>query len=108
MTRTAFRLSDLGEVFTWVDLRDFINHLPATQECALYRARFPKSWWWTPDMDFLSAILNTVQWANWQRGGNKSAPKPKPIKRPKEAPKNGPKTSDELLARRSRIKRKAV
>lgn len=56
-------------------------------------------------MDFLSAILVTGQWANWQRGGGRGD-KPKPIKRPKEAPKKGPKTSDDLEARKNAVKRR--
>ena len=89
-------------------MRDFIANLPPVPECALYRAQYPNSWWWTPDMDFLSAILATGQWANWQRGGGKGD-KPKPIKRPKEDPKRAPKTSDDLQARKNAVKqRRAV
>lgn len=66
-------------------------------------------------MDFLSAILVTVQTANWQRGGGKG-PQPQPVQRPKERPKITM-TSDELAARkkahadeleRRRQKREAV
>jgi hypothetical protein len=104
MTRTPYRLSDLGETFPWTDLRDFISHVPPVPECALYRAQYPKSWWWTADMDFLSAILVTGQWANWQRGGGKGD-KPKPIKRPKDVvmSRKQPKTRQELQERKTKV-----
>ena len=34
MTFTGYRLCDIGDDFTWIDLRDFITHLP-TVEAAL-------------------------------------------------------------------------
>lgn len=97
-------MDDIGERFTWCDLRDFLNHLPPVTDTALYRAMNPRSWWWTPEMDFFAAVLNTLQWANWQRGNGKGE-KPKPVKRPKEEPKKGPKSVDELLARRKTVRR---
>jgi hypothetical protein len=56
-------------------------------------------------MDFLSAMLVTGQWGNWQRGGGKGD-KPKPVQRPKESPRNGPKTAEDLEARKNAMKRK--
>lgn len=55
-------------------------------------------------MDFLSAILVTGQWGNWQRGGGKGE-KPKPIKRPKDGvvSKRQPKTSAEAQARKRKV-----
>ena len=103
MTRVGLRLTDIGEVLPWTDVRDFITHLPPTADCATYRARFPKSWWWQPDHDFLAAVLNAVQWSNWQRGGGKGD-KPKPVKRPKEDSVKAPKTVAELEAKRNRVK----
>lgn len=96
-------------MFTWADLRDFIKFLPPNAESAVFRSSYPKSYWWTADHDFLSAILNALQWSNWQRGGGKGD-KPKPVKRPKEDPKQGPKSLDELEARKQAVKkrRKAV
>ena len=94
----------IGEEFTWADLRDFVAHLPPTPETALYRVQNPNSWWWSPDMDFYAAMLNALQWANFQRGGGKGE-KPKPVKRPKEAPKKGPKSVDDLQARKQRVRR---
>lgn len=107
MTRTPFRLCDIGEAFTWVDLRDFVANLPPTGDCAFYRAQYPKSWWWEPSFDFMAAILNSLQWANWQRGGGKGD-KPRPIKRPKDPPKKGPKSAEELQNRKQLVKRREV
>jgi hypothetical protein len=107
MTKAGVTLADVGEVLPWPDLRDFINHLPAG-DSALYRARYPRSWWWTPDLDFMAALLNAVQWGNWQRGGGKGE-KPSPVKRPKENPRSGPKSSDELADRKKTVRsRRAV
>ena len=59
-------------------------------------------------MDFMGAILNAVQWGNWQRGGGKGE-KPTAVKRPREAPRKGPKSSDELAQRKNTLKnRRAV
>jgi len=104
MTKAGLRLSDIGEVLPWTDLRDFISHLPPCEDTALYRAQYPKSWWWRPEFDFLAAMLNALQWANWQRGGGKGD-KPKPIKRPKDGPqsKRQPKNAAELKARKTKV-----
>lgn len=99
------RLDDIGELFTWLDLRDFVNHLPPSGDSALYRSRYPQSWWWNPSFDFLSAVLNAVQWGNWQRGGGKGD-KPKPVKRPKEMPKDAPMSAADLEARKNSVKAK--
>lgn len=104
MTKVGITVAGIGESFTWNDLRDFVAHLPPMPDSALYRAQNPKSWWWTPEMDFLAAILNTGQWGNWQRGNGKGD-KPRAIKRPKEDPKKGPKSADELQARRSKVRK---
>lgn len=88
-------------------MKDFIANLPPNEESALYRSQYPKSWWWQPEFDFYSGMLNALQWANWQRGGGKGE-KPKPVKRPKEDPKKGPKSLNELEQRKKSVKRKAV
>jgi len=106
MTKAGMRLDDIGPGFTWPDLRDFIAFLPL--DSALFRARNPKSWWWTPEHDFLGAIVTSLQWANWQRGGGKGD-KPRPIKRPQEKVRSrvkiDPQSADELAAKRERLKR---
>ena len=107
MTMTSWRLADLGYSFTWCDLRDFIANLPPSHSSALYRVRHPQSWWWTPEIDFLGAVLTAIQWGNWQRGGGKGD-KPQPIKRPLEKPKQAPgsvpESSAELAARKEAFK----
>lgn len=52
-------------------------------ESAFYRARFPKSWWWTHETDFLALGLHAAQGANWQRSGGKGDP-PSVVVRPHE------------------------
>jgi hypothetical protein len=107
MTMTSYRLADIGEQFTWVDLRDFITNLPPTQSSAFYRVQHPQSWWWTPEIDFLGAVMTAIQWGNWQRGGGRGD-KPRPVKRPVEKPKAAtasvPKSGDELVARKEALK----
>ena len=104
---TGWRLADLGYEFTWCDLRDFITNLPPSQQSALYRVRHPQSWWWTPDIDFLGAVLTAIQWGNWQRGGGKGD-KPQPVKRPVEKPQAAagsmPTSGEELAARKQAFK----
>ena len=104
ISKAGVTIDDIGESwFTWRDFRDFVNNLPPTGDSALYRARYPKSWWWHPAFDFLAAILNTLQWANWQRGGGRGD-KPKPIKRPQEQSRKAPKTRRELEVKRDKVK----
>jgi hypothetical protein len=57
--------------------------MPPTGESAYFRARHPNSWWWTPDTDFLAALLCAIQGGNWQRGGGKG-PQPEQLKRPRD------------------------
>lgn len=49
----------------------------------MWRSKHPKSWPWSIDTEFLSAILFTLQGANWQRSGGKGD-KPKFIGRPND------------------------
>lgn len=113
-TRTGYRLRDIGDDVTWLDLRGFIAQLPPDGSSAFYRARYPKSWWWTPLFDMLAALLQVLSAANWQRGGGKGQ-RPKMMQRPKEArvkkPRGlDPKSPEELEERRQRMRemRKAV
>lgn len=106
MTRLGVTLSDIGPGLSWPDFRDFVTNLPPTADSALYRARMPESWWWTPELDFLGAVVNAVQWGNWQRGGGRGD-KPKQPTRPMERPTRvqaDPVTPDELKARKQALK----
>ena len=74
----------------------------------MFRAQHPKSWWWTAEIDFLAAMLHTLQLANWQRSGRGS--QPKPIKRPEDKPNRGkggklePQSAADLAERRKRMR----
>lgn len=107
MTMVGVRLSDIGERFSWVDVRDFVSNLPPTPDSAVYRARYPQSWWWQPEFDFYSAIVHALQGGNWQRGGGRGD-YPKPIRRPKEQSRSDPKSASDLEKRKAVMKRKAV
>jgi hypothetical protein len=104
---TGYTLNDLGETLSWGDLKDFVNHLPPSPSSAFYRHSFPESWWWTPELDFLSAVVTAVQWGNWQRGGGKGD-KPrrvtKPVDKPRSAPGTAPTSADDLKARKAKLK----
>jgi hypothetical protein len=107
MTMTGYTLNDLGDRLSWNDLRDFIAHLPPTPGSAFYRKTHPQSWWWTPEIDFLGAVLTAVQWGNWQRGGGKGD-KPKQLKRPVDkptvSPGASPTSANELKSRKEKMK----
>jgi hypothetical protein len=103
-------------VLSWEEFRDFIAHIKPDGDSAFYRARYPNSWWWTPQIDFLAGILYAGQVANWQRGGGKGS-RPKQPKRPKDrsmsARKHDPQNASELAARKQKLedelaKRRAV
>jgi len=49
---------------------------------------------WGDQEHLLALIVDVLQAANWQRGGNARAPKPKPLPRPGETRKH-----DQRLAR---------
>ena len=53
---------------------------------ALARLVRPATVGWNHAEELLACILETLQSANWQRQGNKTAPKPKPITRPGAEP----------------------
>jgi len=101
------RVRDIGDALSWPEFRAFINNLEPSSRSALYRAQYPKSWWWTPEMDFLAAITHAVQSANWQRGGGRG-PRPKPMKRPKEARKKTAKTVDPQSGNELAAKKQAM
>lgn len=84
-------------------MKILIQHLPPSPDSAYFRARYPQSWWWTPDHDFMSSILLALQGANWQRAGGKGE-KPKRIERPKETPKTNIGGLDDLTNRKAKLK----
>jgi len=83
---------------SWRELKLIAEGLPPNGlHSALFRSRFPRSWWWTPEFDMFSAIQFTGQVANWQRARRGS--KPKPLKRPREI--TSVKTVAELRSRQA-------
>lgn len=93
---------DIGGRMSWNDLRDFLAWLPPTGQSAWFRAKRPNSWWVTPELQFLAAMLYALEGANWQRGGcNGNAPKPHKFPDDHQI---GVRDLDDLQSRRQRIK----
>jgi hypothetical protein len=44
---------------------------------------------WGHTEELLARVLETLQDANWQRAGNRTAPRPKPLQRPGQAAPEG-------------------
>lgn len=77
-------MDDVGsERLSWSEFRSIVEWMPPTEVSALHRARYPKSWWWTPGHDFFAAQLFSLQGANWQRSGGEG-PQPELVLRPRE------------------------
>ena len=73
--------ADIGRRLRWSDFKDFLGWLPA--DSAWYRSQRPQSWWVTPQLQFMAAMLYALEGANWQRGGCKGTA-PKPYKFPQD------------------------
>lgn len=65
-------VEDVGVVISWIELRDWLEHLPPTGGSALFRARRPHDWWYDWPVRIAAYQLLALQGANWQRGGGKS------------------------------------
>lgn len=77
----GLNLVDLGSWrLSYWDLLCVFRWLPG--DSALMRLRHPESWQWNLIEYLLAGIFDGIQGGNWQRGGNKHAPKPKPLPRP--------------------------
>lgn len=70
---------------TWRRLRDIVANLP--QGSATTRAVLGVDAPWHVDTYLLAALVDLTAGANWQRAGNKRAPRPKPLPRPGDKPK---------------------
>lgn len=80
----GFHLHDIGTTaLSWEEFEALVVHVPPTAESAIFRARYPKSWWWSPREDIAAYTLHAVQVANWQRSGGKSK-QPTVMSRPVE------------------------
>lgn len=85
LNRNHWHLWDLGRTYGWGEFKSFIEWSPPVGESALWRSRKPRSWWVTPEIQFLASSRHVLELANWQRGGGKKAgPAPKPPKLPED------------------------
>lgn len=57
-------------------------------ESATSRALAPEFIGWTVDSFLLAQVIDTLQAANWQRGGDEHTPRPKPFPRPGDVDKD--------------------
>jgi len=74
-------LDDLGSSgFSWLDLLAYTRHAPHTS--ALARAVHGEAAAWGATEHLLANVIDLLAIANWQRGGKKAGPRPKPIQRP--------------------------
>lgn len=77
----GLRLRDLGtERLTWRDLFVIVRQSPRTT--ALNRERLGEAADWSLTEHLLAGVFDLLAGANWQRSGDKHAPRPKPIARP--------------------------
>lgn len=76
----GLRIRDLGsERCTWSDLRAILYTAPPGSVIASCLG----TPWGTSDY-MLANVVDLLNAANWQRGGDKHKPRPKPVKRPGE------------------------
>jgi hypothetical protein len=76
-------LSELGRSLSWRRLGVLIGQLPV--DARTVRAQAP-TLEWSAEMHMLALISDQLAAISWQLGGDKNAPRPKPIRRPGEAP----------------------
>ncbi|MGV3564224.1 MAG: hypothetical protein ACO1ON_13180 [Nocardioides sp.] len=77
----GLRLDWLGtERLSWRDLLVIIRQSPRTSAYA--RAIHGDEALWGLSDHLLAEVVDALAWANWQRAGQRYAPKPKPIPRP--------------------------
>lgn len=82
----GYSLDDIGtEAFTWYDLLVMVQFIQLNPASALAHEAHGARW--TVESQLLAQVADTLALANWQRGGKKSAPRPKPIPRPWLKPK---------------------
>ncbi|MFJ9443251.1 hypothetical protein ACIRRH_15475 [Kitasatospora sp. NPDC101235] len=74
------RLADLGTGrLTWMELVALVRGLPPTSRLAAALTGRPA---WSRGEYLLADIWDVLASANWQRGGDRHAPRPKPYPRP--------------------------
>lgn len=96
MTRTRWTIEDVPENMSWVDLHDFVTHLP--DDSALLREQYPEHLLYGHPM-FTQAILMDIydklagfdySWVYAHRRKGANIPEPEPYPRPwvkRESPK---------------------
>lgn len=79
-------LDDLGTSgLSWYDLKVLAADFLKRHDSALSREL--NGVYWSTEGQLLAVVADALHVANWQRGGKRSAPRPKPIKRPWEKAK---------------------
>jgi hypothetical protein len=73
-----------GCLHDWRRLGVLVRQLPP--EAALYRSMFGEKALWGSQEHLLALIADILNAANWQRGGDKNAKRPKPLPRPGDLP----------------------
>ena len=77
----GLRLSQLGTpALSWRRLEVLLTQLPA--HCALHRSERGLEAAWGLSEHLLASIVDALNAANWQRGGDPKAKRPKPVERP--------------------------
>lgn len=85
--RAGRSLDDLGsEALTWLDLKVFATFVQQDHSSALGRELHGPTW--SIEAQLLAEVTDALNMANWQRGGKRSAPRPKPVPRPWLTPKS--------------------
>ena len=70
-------IHDLGTIgLSWIELGAFVEHAPPG--AAIRMLNDPLSAFRSPEGQLLSAAVDTLAGANWQRGGGRG-PRPKPL-----------------------------
>lgn len=87
-------LEDLGEDLSWLDLLVFVKFIQQDHSSALGRELHGPIW--SVEAQLMAEAVDAMNMANWQRGGRRSAPKPKPIPRPWLKPKTTTLGSDAI------------
>jgi hypothetical protein len=83
LIRRGLRIRDLGsERCTWSDLKAVIY----TADPGSHLASALGAPWGVADY-MMANVIDLLNAGNWQRGGNKNSPRPKPIQRPGEEDK---------------------
>lgn len=73
-------MRDIGGAISWRELLTLVRRWQRTPGTALCESVHGEQWGATEHL--LATVLDALGIANWQRAGNRSAPRPKPVPRP--------------------------